>query len=58
MFLTKKFRKKGSGVTFLNFLNVIIKHTKIKNIFDIIKVLKFIQPNKCSHKMFLMNFLI
>jgi hypothetical protein len=31
------------------FSNVMIRKIKIKNMFDIIKVSKSIQPNKCTH---------
>ncbi len=63
MFITKKFNEKNK-VTFLKFFpNAMIKNIKIHNIFDIIAISKYMEPNiyifiylKMFVEMFLMIF--
>jgi hypothetical protein len=49
VFVPKSSRKKPN-VTFLKlFLNAMIRNIKIHNIFDIIEILKSMEPNKCIY---------
>jgi hypothetical protein len=36
-----------------SFINATIRNIKIHNILNIIEISKFMEPNKCIHKMFL-----
>jgi len=48
--LDLKNSRKGSNITFLKpFFNVIIKNIKIHNIYDIIKISKYVELDKCGH---------
>jgi hypothetical protein len=45
-----KHSRKGTNTTFLKrFFNVIIKKNKIHNIYDIIKISKYVELDKCDH---------
>jgi hypothetical protein len=49
--LNQKVQGKVDIVTFLKlFLNAMIKNIKIQNILDIIRISKYMEPNKCNHK--------
>jgi hypothetical protein len=48
--LNQKNLMKGTNVTFLKlFLNAMIKNIKIHNIFNLIEISKYMEPNKCTH---------
>jgi hypothetical protein len=47
--LDQKLKEMKQFYIFKTFSNVMIRKIKIKNMFDIIKVLKSIQPNKFTH---------
>jgi hypothetical protein len=50
---------KGTNITFLKlFINVMIRKLKIHNVFDIIKISKFMEPNKCTHENIVMKIFI
>ncbi len=50
-FHDQKVPRKDRPLHFLFFmLNTMIRNNKIKNIFDIINVSKYILPNKCTQK--------
>jgi hypothetical protein len=48
--MTKKFKEKIDVTLLKLFLNAMIKNIKIQNIFDIIKISKSMEPNKCIKK--------
>jgi hypothetical protein len=46
-----KSSRKGTNITFLElFINVMIRNLKIHSVLDIIKISKFMEPNKCTHE--------
>jgi hypothetical protein len=48
--LNQKVQRKELKLYFLKlFLNAMIMNIKIKNILDIIKISKYMEPNKCTY---------